>query len=85
MAAQAISQDVSIHLSPQLRTVLSSLSISLEAELNRYRRNRHYQGALEADLFAEIEDPSFDLEAMVEPSVFRETRFCCRQLQAIDC
>lgn len=70
MAVQQISQA----LSPQLCTVLSSLSVSLEAELNRYRRNRHYQGLAEADLFTELEDPSFDLEAIeneVEGSIAR--------------
>lgn len=61
-------------LSPQLSTVLSSLSISLEAELNRYRRNRRFDGLAEEDLFAEIDDPSFDLDAVeraVEASVAR--------------
>ena len=59
-------------LSPQLGTVLSSLNISLEAELNRYRRTRRIDGLVEEDLFAELEDPSFDLDAMeraVEASV----------------
>ena len=68
MAAQQVSQD----LSPQLCAVLSSLSVSLESELNRYRRNHHYQALAEADLFAEIEDPSFDLqtiESEVEASI----------------
>ena len=51
-------------LSPQLSTVLSSLNISLEAELNRYRRNRRLDGLAEEDLFTELEDPTFDFDAL---------------------
>ena len=50
-------------LSPQLGAVLGSLNISLEAELNRYRRDRRLGGPVKEDIFADIEsDPSFDLE-----------------------
>ncbi len=50
-------------LSPQLGAVLGSLNISLEAELNRYRRNCRLGGLVSADIFTDIEsDPSFDIE-----------------------
>ncbi len=52
-------------LSPQLGAVLSSLNISLEAELNRYRRDRRSGGLVRADIFADVEnDPSFDVETV---------------------
>ena len=73
MAGHQSSHALSTHaLSPQLSNVLGSLSISLEAELNRYRRNRRIDEPAADDLFAGLEDPSFDLEAMeqaVEASV----------------
>ncbi|MEL7067951.1 MAG: hypothetical protein AAGN15_04765 [Cyanobacteria bacterium J06581_3] len=52
-------------LSPQLGTVLKSLSVSLDAELNRYRRNRRYDsGVDDADLFGDLEAASFDIAAV---------------------
>lgn len=51
-------------LSPQLRAVLGSLNINLEAELNRYRRNS-FTESTGKDLFADLEDDSaFDLETV---------------------
>ncbi|MEM9003343.1 MAG: hypothetical protein AAGE59_07430 [Cyanobacteria bacterium P01_F01_bin.86] len=49
-------------LSPQLQTVLSSLNINLEAELNRYRRNRFAEGPADNDLFADLDDAAFDID-----------------------
>ncbi|MEL6354858.1 MAG: hypothetical protein AAFR58_24405 [Cyanobacteria bacterium J06627_28] len=57
MAEQSFSTD----LSPQLCAVLSSLNVNLEAELNRYRRNRRLDGIVTTDIFADLQDPSFDL------------------------
>ena len=48
-------------LSPALEAVLSSLSVNLEAELNRYRRNRYLHSAADEDIFA-------DLDAVVDSS-----------------
>ncbi|MEL6854362.1 MAG: hypothetical protein AAFO83_04560 [Cyanobacteria bacterium J06607_13] len=48
-------------LSPQLRAVLGSLNVSLEAELIRYRRNR-YLDSQDDDLFAALEEPVFEAE-----------------------
>jgi len=42
-------------LSPALGAVLSSLSVNLEAELNRYRRTRHTHPAAEDDIFADLD------------------------------
>ncbi len=59
MAEQQTAHD----LSPQLGAVLGSLNISLDAELNRYRRNRRLGDLIREDVFADIEsDPSFDVE-----------------------
>ncbi|MGD1897564.1 MAG: SPOR domain-containing protein [Phormidesmis sp.] len=66
-------QQISSDLSPQLSKVLSGLSVNLEAELNRYRRNRRYSSVAEADLlFADLDDPAFDLDTVgsaVEASI----------------
>ncbi len=51
-------------LSPSLQAVLSSLNVNLEAELNRYRRNRILGSLSTDDLFADLEDPAFDLETV---------------------
>jgi len=51
-------------LSPSLQAVLSSLNVNLEAELNRYRRNRVLGSSSTDDLFVDIEDPAFDLEVV---------------------
>ncbi len=51
-------------LSPSLQAVLSSLNVNLEAELNRYRRNRVLGNSSTDDLFADLEDPAFDLEVV---------------------
>jgi hypothetical protein len=64
MADQPTSND----LSPQLSAVLSSLNVSLEAELNRYRRNRVVRSRLAADPFGDLEDAAFDLNR-VEPFI----------------
>jgi len=72
MIAQLTSRDFSPQLCPQLCTVLSSLSVNLDSELNRYRRDRHQYKQLEANLFDEIDDASFDLaavESAVEASI----------------
>lgn len=47
-------------LSPALKAVLSSLNVSLEDELNRYRRNRLNSGSSIDDVFAELDDSAFD-------------------------
>ncbi|MEL6939924.1 MAG: hypothetical protein AAFO84_12100 [Cyanobacteria bacterium J06598_1] len=68
MAAQQLAPA----LPPQLSSVLGSLSVSLEAELNRYRRNRRLDGLADVDLFADLEDSAFDLDAVgnaVEASI----------------
>lgn len=57
-------QQSSYALSPQLGTVLRSLSVNLDAELNRYRRNRRYDATGTADIFSDLEDPAFDLAAV---------------------
>lgn len=61
-----INQHASSTLAPPLSAVLSSLNIDLEAELNRYRRNRPLssQPNDSDDLFADLEDPAFDLDAI---------------------
>lgn len=52
-------------LSPPLQAVLGSLNVNLEAELNRYRRNRlNHSSASANDLFAGLEDPVFDLDTL---------------------
>ena len=53
-------------LSPQLQAVLSSLNINLEAELNRYRRNRFAEGPADNDLFADLDDAAFDINVPEE-------------------
>ncbi len=68
MIAQLTSRDCSPQLCPQLRTVLSSLSVTLDAELYRYRRNRYRHNQAETNLFADIDDASFDL-AVIENAV----------------
>ncbi|MGI8934660.1 MAG: SPOR domain-containing protein, partial [Phormidesmis sp.] len=50
-----------------LRAVLGSLTISLEAELNRYRRNYFKSGSTNGDLFADLEDAAFDLDSVELP------------------
>lgn len=60
-------QPASSSLSPQLRAVLGSLTISLEAELNRYRRNCFKSGSASGDLFADLEDAAFDLDSVELP------------------
>ncbi len=60
-------QPASSSLPPQLRAVLGSLTISLEAELNRYRRNRFTLGSAHGDLFAGLEDAAFDLDSVELP------------------
>ena len=60
MTAPQTSKD---DLSPRLRPVLSSLSINLESELNRYRRNRLLTPtATSDDVFADLEDVAFDID-----------------------
>jgi len=49
-------------LSPRLRPVLSSLNVSLESELNRYRRNRLTKNASSDDVFADLDDSTFDVD-----------------------
>ena len=60
-------------LSPSLQAVLNSLNVNLEAELNRYRRNRVLGSSSTDDLFVDLEDPAFDLEVaestMVVPTI----------------
>ncbi len=53
-------------LAPPLSAVLGSLNVDLEAELNRYRRNRPLspQPNDSDDLFSDLEDPAFDLDAI---------------------
>ena len=52
-------------LSPQLRAVLGSLTVSLEAELNRYRRNRGRLSLSDSeDVFADVDESSFDLNVL---------------------
>lgn len=68
MTDQMAGQLPSDGLSASLQAVLSSLNVNLEAELNRYRRNRVLGSAATDDLFADLEDPSFDLET-VESSI----------------
>ncbi|PZO60269.1 MAG: hypothetical protein DCF15_02615 [Phormidesmis priestleyi] len=53
-------------LAPPLSAVLGSLNVDLEAELNRYRRDRAVspQPNDSDDLFADLEDPAFDLDAI---------------------
>ncbi|MGI8935205.1 MAG: hypothetical protein ACR2FS_14145, partial [Phormidesmis sp.] len=60
-------QPASSSLSPQLRAVLGSLTISLEAELNRYRRNCFKSGSASGDLFADLEDAAFDRDSVELP------------------
>lgn len=61
MVYRSASSDSNDDLSPLLRPVLSSLNISLEAELNRYRRNRLTKDAASDDVFADLNDATFDL------------------------
>ncbi len=58
-------QRSSDNLSPSLQAVLSSLNVNLEAELNRYRRNRlNHSSTSASDLFTGFEDPAFDLDTL---------------------
>ena len=59
MVEQQASKD---GLSPRLRPVLSSLSVNLESELNRYRRNRLTQAPSSEDVFADLEAGAFDID-----------------------
>lgn len=62
-------QRSSIGLSPQLQAVLSSLNINLEAELNRYRRNRFAEGSADDDLLTDLDAAAFDFNvAESEPA-----------------
>lgn len=54
-----VEQRPSHDLSPQLCAVLSSLNVSLESELNRYRRNRRLDGVADEDLFADLDEAIF--------------------------
>ncbi len=65
MVAQLTSRDFSPQRCPQLCAVLSNLSVTLESELNRYRRNRDRYTQKATNLFADIDDASFDL-AVIE-------------------
>lgn len=47
-------------LSPALKAVFSSLSVNLEDELNRYRRNRLSDSLSADDVFADLDDSAFD-------------------------
>ncbi len=47
-------------LSPALKAVLSSLSVNLEDELSRYRRNRLSNSSPADDVFADLDDSAFD-------------------------
>ncbi|MEL6160379.1 MAG: hypothetical protein AAGJ95_05285 [Cyanobacteria bacterium J06554_11] len=51
-------------LSPQLRAVLGSLDVGLEAELLRYRRNRYLDNQ-DDDLFAALDEPVFEEEPVL--------------------
>ena len=61
MVNRPASIDPNNGLSPQLRPVLSSLNVSLENELNRYRRNRLVKDAASDDVFADLNDETFDI------------------------
>ena len=69
-----INQHAFSTLAPPLSAVLSSLHVDLEAELNRYRRNRPLspQPNDSDDLFADLEDPAFDLNAIEAVQVTAE-------------
>lgn len=61
MVARLASNDSNSDLSPVLRPVLSSLNVSLESELNRYRRNRLTKDASSDSVFADLDDSAFDI------------------------
>ncbi len=66
-SASVATSVVAANLDPMLGSVLSSLDVSLDAELNRYRRNRRFssfgRGLVEEDVFVDVEsDPTFDME-----------------------
>ena len=57
------------NLSPALEAVLVSLNVSLEAELNRYRRTRSVYSPVEEDIFAELDaviEDSSDIAANLD-------------------
>ena len=62
MVNQLASTDSNDDLSPRLRPILSSLNVNLESELNRYRRDRFTKGAASDDLFADLDDSTFDID-----------------------
>lgn len=64
MIDRLAAKDTHNDLSPQLRPVLSSLNVNLEAELNRYRRNRLKKDASSDDVFADLNDPVFDVNVV---------------------
>ena len=63
MVNRPASIDSNNGLSSQLRPVLSSLNISLEDELNRYRRNRRIKDAASDKVFADLDDETFDIDS----------------------
>ncbi len=65
--AIAIADQRSSGLPPQLRAVLGSLTVSLESELNRYRR-RPITSSAGDDLFADLEDAAFDVDGVDLPA-----------------
>ncbi len=65
--AIAIADQRSSGLPPQLRAVLGSLTVSLESELNRYRR-RPITSSADDDLFADLEDAAFDVAGVDLPA-----------------
>ncbi len=62
MVDQLASNGSNDDLSPRLRPVLSSLNVNLESELNRYRRNRLTKGAASDNVFADLDDSTFDID-----------------------
>lgn len=64
--AIAIADQRSSGLPPQLRAVLGSLTVSLESELNRYRR-RPITSSADDDLFTDLEDAAFDVDGVDLP------------------
>ncbi len=62
MVDRSASNDSNDDLSPRLRPVLSSLNVNLESELNRYRRNRLTKGASSDNVFADLDDATFDID-----------------------
>ncbi|MEM8502566.1 MAG: hypothetical protein AAF716_05370 [Cyanobacteria bacterium P01_D01_bin.1] len=65
--APELAPELTPELAPALGNVLGSLNISLESELNRYRRNRRInsfdKGLVKEEIFTDVEsDPAFDVE-----------------------